>query len=114
MAHLSKDERLINAFKNNEDIHTITAGEIFNCKIQSVTSEQRRYAKVINFGLIYGMGVYGLAKNLSIERTAAQNYIERYFTKYPSVNNTWSKPKKRQEKTDILKPFLGEDYGCLK
>lgn len=107
MAHLSKDERLINAFKNNEDIHTITAGEIFNCKIQSVTSEQRRYAKVINFGLIYGMGVYGLAKNLSIERTAAQNYIERYFTKYPSVRQYMEQAKEEARKNGYIETFFG-------
>ena len=107
MAHLSKDERLISAFKNNEDVHTITAGEIFNCNIQSVTSEQRRYAKVINFGLIYGMGVYGLAKNLNIERTAAQNYIERYFTRYPSVRMYMEHTKDEARKKGYVETFFG-------
>ena len=107
MAHLSKDERLISAFKNNEDVHTITAGEIFNCNIQSVTSEQRRYAKVINFGLIYGMGVYGLAKNLNIERTAAQNYIERYFTRYPSVRMYMEHTKDEARKKGYVETYFG-------
>ena len=107
MAHLSKDRGLIKAFKNNEDVHTITASEIFNCKIQSVTAEQRRYAKVINFGLIYGMGVYGLAKNLNIERAAAQNYIERYFSKYPSVRQYMEFTKEAARQNGYIETFFG-------
>ena len=82
LAHLSKDLGLIEAFKNNKDIHTITASEIFNTNIEEITSEQRRYAKIINFGLIYGMGAFGLAKTLDITRSDAQNYIQEYFNKY--------------------------------
>ena len=85
LAHLSKDLGLIEAFKNNKDIHTITASEIFNTNIKKITSEQRRYAKIINFGLIYGMGAFGLAKTLGITRSDAQNYIQEYFNKYPTV-----------------------------
>jgi DNA polymerase-1 len=107
MAHLSKDKGLIKAFKNNEDVHIITASEIFNCKIHSVTAEQRRYAKVINFGLIYGMGVYGLAKNLNIERTAAQNYIERYFSKYPSVRQYMEFTKEAARRNGYIETFFG-------
>ena len=107
MAHLSKDKGLIKAFKNNEDVHTITASEIFNCKIHSVTNEQRRYAKVINFGLIYGMGVYGLAKNLNIERAAAQNYIERYFSKYPSVRQYMEFTKEAARQNGYIETFFG-------
>ena len=107
MAHLSKDEGLIKAFKNNEDVHIITASEIFNCKIQSVTTEQRRYAKVINFGLIYGMGIYGLAKNLNIERAAAQNYIERYFTKYPYVRQYMEHTKEEARRNGYVETFFG-------
>ena len=107
MAHLSKDTGLIKAFKNNEDVHTITASEIFNCKIQSVTAEQRRYAKVINFGLIYGMGVYGLAKNLNIERAAAQNYIERYFSKYPSVRQYMEFTKEEARRNGYIETLFG-------
>ena len=85
MAHISGDETLIAAFANGEDVHRRTASEVFNVAPDDVTSEQRRYAKVINFGLIYGMGVFGLASNLGIERDAAKLYIDRYFARYPGV-----------------------------
>ncbi|WP_374519831.1 DNA polymerase I [Undibacterium squillarum] len=85
MAHISGDANLLKAFANGEDIHRATAAEIFGVTTDVVTSEQRRYAKVINFGLIYGMSAFGLAGNLGIERSAAQNYIDRYFQRYPGV-----------------------------
>ncbi|MDY0013971.1 MAG: DNA polymerase I [Rhodocyclaceae bacterium] len=85
MAHLSNDAGLLGAFARGEDVHRATAAEIFAVTPLEVTSEQRRYAKVINFGLIYGMSAHGLAKNLGIERQAAANYIERYFARYPGV-----------------------------
>ncbi len=85
MAHLSHDAGMLRAFANHEDIHRATAAEIFGCSRDEVSSEQRRYAKVINFGLIYGMSAFGLAQNLNIERSAAQSYIERYFARYPGV-----------------------------
>ena len=85
MAHLSQDTGMLQAFANNEDIHRATAAEIFGVERDQVDSEQRRYAKVINFGLIYGMSAFGLAQNLNIERSAAQSYIERYFARYPGV-----------------------------
>ena len=85
MAHISQDESLLAAFAANEDIHRATAAEVFGCTREEVTSEQRRYAKVINFGLIYGMSAFGLASNLNIERAAAQSYIDRYFARYPGV-----------------------------
>lgn len=85
MAHISGDANLLKAFANGEDIHRATAAEIFGVTPDVVTSEQRRYAKVINFGLIYGMSAFGLAGNLGIERSAAQNYIDRYFQRYPGV-----------------------------
>jgi len=85
MAHLSGDKGLLDAFAHGEDVHRATAGEIFGVTPLEVTSEQRRYAKVINFGLIYGMSAHGLAKNLGIERVAAANYIDRYFARYPGV-----------------------------
>ena len=85
MAHISQDESLLAAFAANEDIHRATASEVFGCTREEVTSEQRRYAKVINFGLIYGMSAFGLASNLNIERAAAQSYIDRYFARYPGV-----------------------------
>ncbi|PSB92291.1 DNA polymerase I [Candidatus Pandoraea novymonadis] len=85
MAHISGDENLLCAFCNGEDIHRATASEIFGVTLQEVSSEQRRYAKVINFGLIYGMSAFGLASNLGIEREAAKQYIDRYFMRYPGV-----------------------------
>jgi DNA polymerase-1 len=85
MAHISGDESLLRSFAEGEDVHRATAAEIFGVSPQEVTSEQRRYAKVINFGLIYGMSAFGLASNLGIERSAAQMYIDKYFTRYPAV-----------------------------
>ncbi|HEY0845167.1 MAG TPA: DNA polymerase I [Noviherbaspirillum sp.] len=85
MAHISGDENLLRAFAEGEDIHRATAAEIFGTAPHDVTSEQRRYAKVINFGLIYGMSAFGLASNLGIERSAAQMYIDKYFQRYPAV-----------------------------
>ncbi len=85
MAHISQDENLLRAFAEGMDVHRATAGEVFGVAPDQVSSEQRRYAKVINFGLIYGMSAHGLAKNLGIERSAAGAYIERYFARYPGV-----------------------------
>ena len=85
MAHLSEDARLLEAFAQGEDVHRATAAEIFGVTPIEVGADQRRVAKVINFGLIYGMSAFGLARQLDIERSAAQAYIERYFTRYPGV-----------------------------
>jgi DNA polymerase-1 len=85
MAHISGDEALLRAFQEGLDVHRATAAEVFGVALDQVSSEQRRYAKVINFGLIYGMSSYGLAKNLGIDNTAAKNYIDRYFQRYPGV-----------------------------
>jgi len=85
MAHISGDETLLAAFANRMDVHRATASEIFGVPPGEVDAEQRRYAKVINFGLIYGMSAFGLASNLGIERDAAKSYIERYFARYPRV-----------------------------
>jgi DNA polymerase-1 len=85
MAHISGDEALLRAFKDGLDVHRATAAEVFGVAVDQVTSEQRRYAKVINFGLIYGMSAFGLARNLGIDNTAAKNYITRYFERYPGV-----------------------------
>lgn len=85
MAHISGDEALIRAFSEGRDIHTATASEIFGVELGEVTSDHRRTAKVINFGLIYGMSAFGLAANLGITRDAAKMYIDRYFTRYPGV-----------------------------
>lgn len=85
MAHVSDDANLQRAFAAGEDIHRATASEVFGVPLTEVSSEQRRAAKAINFGLIYGMSVFGLASNLGITRDAAQAYIDRYFTRYPGV-----------------------------
>jgi len=85
MAHISGDASLLKAFAAGEDIHRATGAEIFNRALHDVTPEERRYAKVINFGLIYGMSAFGLAQNLGLERATAQAYIDSYFTRYPGV-----------------------------
>ncbi len=85
MAHLSDDERLLDAFAKGEDVHRATAAEIFGIGVAEVGPDQRRAAKVINFGLIYGMSAFGLARELGLERGAAQAYMERYFARYPGV-----------------------------
>jgi DNA polymerase-1 len=85
MAHLSKDEGLLNAFATGQDVHKATAAEVFGVTVEQVSSDQRRSAKAINFGLIYGMSAFGLAKQLGISRAQSQDYIGRYFTRYPGV-----------------------------
>jgi DNA polymerase-1 len=85
MAHISGDANLLRAFAEGEDVHRATAAEIFGVDAKAVDSEQRRYAKVINFGLIYGMSAFGLARQLNLERAAAQQYMDRYFQRYPGV-----------------------------
>jgi len=85
MAHISQDESLLRAFSEGLDVHRATASEVFGVGVGEVSSEQRRYAKVINFGLIYGMSAHGLAKNLGIDRSAASTYIERYFQRFAGV-----------------------------
>ncbi|MBA4327371.1 MAG: DNA polymerase I [Polaromonas sp.] len=87
MAHLSGDEALLRAFTDGLDVHKATAAEVFGVDLAQVSSEQRRYAKVINFGLIYGMSSFGLARNLGIETKAAAAYIDKYFQRYPGVKN---------------------------
>ena len=85
MAHMSGDPGLLHAFSEGIDVHRATASEVFGVKVPEVSNEQRRFAKVINFGLIYGMGAFGLASNLGIEQKAARDYIERYFTRFAGV-----------------------------
>jgi DNA polymerase-1 len=85
MAHLSADPALLAAFRDGDDVHRRTAAEIFSATPDTVTADQRRTAKMINFGLIYGMSAFGLATNLGIERSAAQQYMDRYFARYPGV-----------------------------
>ena len=93
MAHISEDEALLRAFLEGIDVHRATAAEVFGVAVNQVSSEQRRYAKVINFGLIYGMSSFGLARNLGIETKAAAAYIDKYFQRYPGVKNYMEKTR---------------------
>lgn len=85
MAHLAKDEGLLHAFRNDLDVHRATAAEVFGVALEAVTNDQRRSAKAINFGLIYGMSAFGLAKQIGVDRKQSQDYIDRYFARYPGV-----------------------------
>jgi DNA polymerase-1 len=107
MAHISEDEGLLRAFGEGIDVHRATASEVFGAAVEEVTSEQRRYAKVINFGLIYGMSAFGLAANLGIERSAANTYIERYFARYPGVKRYMDDTKTEAR----VKGFVETLYG---
>lgn len=107
MAHLSQDAGMLQAFANNEDIHRATAAEIFGVERESVDNEQRRYAKVINFGLIYGMSAFGLAQNLNIERSAAASYIERYFARYPGVKAYMENTRHEAKQKGYVETYFG-------
>ncbi len=107
MAHLSQDNGMLDAFANNEDIHRATAAEIFGVERENVDNEQRRYAKVINFGLIYGMSAFGLAQNLNIERSAAQSYIERYFARYPGVREYMQNTREIAKQQGYVETYFG-------
>ncbi len=107
MAHISGDAALLLAFHDGMDVHRATAAEIFGVDTAQVTSEQRRYAKVINFGLIYGMSAYGLAKALSIDNTAAKNYIERYFDRYPGVKHYMDHTKQLAKAQGYVETVFG-------
>jgi DNA polymerase-1 len=107
MAHLSGDEGLLKAFANGEDIHRATAAEIFMTTPADVDSEQRRYAKVINFGLIYGMSAFGLAKQLGIERAAATAYIDRYFARYPGVADYMQRTREQAKANGFVETVFG-------
>ncbi len=107
MAHISGDESLLRAFTDGLDVHRATAAEVFSVVVDQVTSEQRRYAKVINFGLIYGMSAYGLARNLSIDNTAAKNYIERYFQRYPGVKQYMDETRLSAKSKGYVETVMG-------
>jgi DNA polymerase-1 len=107
MAHLSQDAGMLQAFANNEDIHRHTAAEVFGVERDAVDSEQRRYAKVINFGLIYGMSAFGLAQNLNIERSAAASYIERYFARYPGVKAYMQNTREAAKQKGYVETYFG-------
>jgi DNA polymerase-1 len=107
MAHISEDPALLRAFSEGIDVHRATASEVFGCTPEAVTSEQRRYAKVINFGLIYGMSAFGLAGNLGIDRTAASAYIERYFARYPGVKRYMDETKESARANGFVETLFG-------
>ena len=107
MAHLSQDNGLLRAFAAGEDVHRHTASEIFGVESSTVTSEQRRYAKVINFGLIYGMSAFGLASQLGIERSAAQQYMERYFLRYPGVKDYMERTREGARSLGYVETVFG-------
>ncbi len=107
MAHLSGDEGLLKAFALGEDIHRATAAEVFGVALDAVSSEQRRYAKVINFGLIYGMSAFGLASQLDIERSAAQQYIDLYFARYPGVKHYMDSTREQARAQGFVETWFG-------
>ena len=107
MAHISQDAGLLAAFAAGEDIHRATAAEIFGVTPLEVSSDQRRMAKVINFGLIYGMSAFGLARNLGLERSAAQLYIDRYFARYPGVAAYMERTRKQAAEQGYVETVFG-------
>jgi DNA polymerase-1 len=107
MAHISGDSALLLAFHDGMDVHRATAAEIFSVDTAQVSSEQRRYAKVINFGLIYGMSAYGLARALGIDNTAAKNYIARYFERYPGVKHYMESTRELAKRQGFVETVFG-------
>ncbi|SFN91978.1 DNA polymerase I [Nitrosospira briensis] len=107
MAHISQDAGLLRAFAGGEDVHRATASEVFGVPLESVDSEQRRYAKVINFGLIYGMSEFGLASQLGIDRPAARVYMDRYFARYPGVANYMQRTRETARETGYVETVFG-------
>ncbi|MBU6468836.1 MAG: DNA polymerase I [Betaproteobacteria bacterium] len=107
MAHLSQDEGLVNAFTQGLDVHRSTAAEIFSVSVDEVSDEQRRAAKAINFGLIYGMSAFGLAKQINCDRSAAQAYMDRYFQRYPGVLRYMNETRLNAKKQGFVETVLG-------
>lgn len=107
MAHLSKDEQLLSAFANGLDVHRSTAAEVFEVELDEVSDQQRRHAKAINFGLIYGMSAFGLSQQLSIERGLAQDYIDSYFAKFPKVQKFMDRTRDFAHMHGFVETLLG-------
>lgn len=107
MAHLSGDEGLLAAFAEDRDVHEATAAEVFTVPLAEVTADQRRLAKTINFGLIYGMSPFGLARQLGIDRGSAQKYVERYFQRYPGVKRFMDETRARARETGYVETVYG-------
>jgi len=107
MAHISGDPGLLRAFAEGHDVHASTAAEVFGVPLEAVTAEQRRYAKVINFGLIYGMSEFGLASQLGLERSAARIYMDRYFARYPGVAEYMSRTREEARSRGYVETVFG-------
>lgn len=107
MAHLSQDDNLLRAFAHGWDIHAATASEIFQTNLENVTKEQRRRAKAVNFGLIYGMSAFGLAKQIGVERQDAQLYIDTYFQRYPKVLEYMERTRKQAHQLGYVETLFG-------
>jgi DNA polymerase-1 len=107
MAHLSGDASLLRAFAEDRDIHQATAAEVFGLEPAAVTADQRRAAKAINFGLIYGMSAFGLARQLGIERGAAQRYVDLYFERYPGVKRYMDDTRAQAREQGFVETVLG-------
>ena len=107
MAHLSQDQALLDAFAQGKDIHRATAAEVFGVALDEVTSEQRRSAKAVNFGLIYGMSAFGLAKQLGVGRNEAQQYVDRYFERFPGVLDYMERTRKQAHEMGYVETLFG-------
>ncbi|MHC8323067.1 DNA polymerase I [Pseudomonas sp. GB2N2] len=107
MAHLAKDEGLLHAFRNDLDVHKATAAEVFGVELEQVTTDQRRSAKAINFGLIYGMSAFGLAKQIGVDRKQSQAYIDRYFARYPGVLEYMERTRTQAAEQGFVETIFG-------
>ena len=107
MAHISQDQTLIKAFQEGQDVHSTTASEVFDIGLSNVNDQHRRAAKAINFGLIYGMSSFGLAKQLDIPRVEAQNYIDKYFSKYPKIKLYMEDIRKKASDKGYVETIFG-------
>ncbi len=107
MAHLSEDKNLTNAFNNNIDVHSSTAAEVFSVAIEEVNKDQRRSAKAINFGLMYGMSAFGLTRQLGITRAEAQAYLDTYFARYTGVRDYMDNIKAKAKEDMFVETIMG-------
>ena len=107
MAHLAQDAGLLDAFRHDLDVHRATAAEVFGVDLEEVTTDQRRSAKAINFGLIYGMSAFGLAKQIGVDRKQAQAYIDRYFTRYPGVLSYMERTREQASEQGYVETLFG-------
>ncbi|AQL40263.1 DNA polymerase I [Pseudomonas syringae] len=107
MAHLAKDEGLLHAFRNDLDVHRATASEVFGVELENVTTDMRRSAKAINFGLIYGMSAFGLAKQIGVDRKQSQAYVDRYFARYPGVLDYMERTRTQAAEQGFVETIFG-------